>query len=437
MDRVNISSAMPVIQRDLGLSAIAVGWIFSSFRWGYALFQIPGGWFGDKARPTACPRLHCVLVVALHLIDRTLFERHFARRLPIPLRRGRSRSLSHRHAFSLPLDAARRTWLLARLTPRGFSLGRRADPAARRPPHDPLRLAYALFLFGLLGLAWAATWYWYYRDRPADHRSVNAAELAVIRQPEAPSSGSLRSVPWRIILRNRTVWMLAMMYFCYGYASMSISTGFPKYLYDARGVNLKQMGFYASLPFVAGAVGNLLGGWLSDRWAARTGNLRAARRVIAVVGFLIAAGSILPATFTSHTTASVFLLLHRSFRPGVDRGRILGHSTRYRGRLCGFHRIHHEHLRKSRRRHLTRLIRLSPGSLWLERPVYHLLHPLHRGYLLLLSGLILPCGLNGKSGCLMNGHAIPDPAPVLGLIDAFRSSKVNVRCSFPENLRFP
>ncbi len=42
MDRVNISSAMPVIQKDLGLSAIAVGWIFSSFRWGYALFQIPG-----------------------------------------------------------------------------------------------------------------------------------------------------------------------------------------------------------------------------------------------------------------------------------------------------------------------------------------------------------------------------------------------------------
>src|ERR1700760_2544881 len=51
MDRVNISSAMPVIQRDLGISAVAVGWIFSSFRWGYALFQIPGGWFGDKVGP--------------------------------------------------------------------------------------------------------------------------------------------------------------------------------------------------------------------------------------------------------------------------------------------------------------------------------------------------------------------------------------------------
>jgi sugar phosphate permease len=99
--------------------------------------------------------------------------------------------------------------------------------------------------------------------------------------------------------------MLALMYFCYGYIIDIYLDWFPKYLYDARGLNLKQMGFYASLPFIAGAAGNLLGGWLSDRWASHTGNLKAARRGIAVVGFLIAAGSILPATFTSHTTASV------------------------------------------------------------------------------------------------------------------------------------
>src|ERR1700746_1399718 len=48
MDRVNIASAVPVIQRDLGFSMRPIGWIFSSFRWGYALFQIPGGWLGDR-----------------------------------------------------------------------------------------------------------------------------------------------------------------------------------------------------------------------------------------------------------------------------------------------------------------------------------------------------------------------------------------------------
>ena len=46
MDRVNIASAVPVIQKDMGFSMITIGWIFASFRWGYAFFQIPGGWLG-------------------------------------------------------------------------------------------------------------------------------------------------------------------------------------------------------------------------------------------------------------------------------------------------------------------------------------------------------------------------------------------------------
>jgi MFS transporter, ACS family, glucarate transporter len=305
MDRVNISSAMPVIQRDLGLSAVAVGWIFSSFRWGYALFQIPGGWFGDKVGPrralaaiVCCWSLFtsltalCWSAVSLGAC-RFLFGVGEAGAFPIA-----TRSLSH----WMPREE------------RGFSQGLPHAAsrlgAALTPPlvvilmiHFGWRMPF--FLFGLLGLIWAATWYWYYRDRPADHRSVNAAEIAVINQPEASAKGSLRSVPWRTILRNRTVWMLAMMYFCYGYSIDIYLDWFPKYLYDSRGVNLKQMGFYASLPFIAGAAGNLLGGWLSDLWAARTGNLTTARRVIAVLGFVIAAASILPATFTRHTTTSV------------------------------------------------------------------------------------------------------------------------------------
>jgi MFS transporter, ACS family, glucarate transporter len=305
MDRVNISSAMPVMQRDLGISAITVGWIFSSFRWGYALFQIPGGWFGDRVGPRrALAFIVCWWSLFTSLtalcwsatsigVCRFLFGVGEAGAFPIA-----TRSLSH--------------WMPPE--ERGFSQGL---------PHAASRLGAALtpplvvilminfgwrmpfFLFGLLGVAWAATWYWYYRDRPAEHRSVNAAELQIIRQPQGASVISLRSVPWRTILKNRTVWMLAMMYFCYGYSIDIYLDWFPKYLYDARGLNLKQMGFYASLPFVAGAAGNLLGGWLSDRWASRTGNLRAARRGIGVLGFLIAAGSILPATFASHTTASV------------------------------------------------------------------------------------------------------------------------------------
>jgi sugar phosphate permease len=305
MDRVNISSAMPVMQRNLGISAVAVGWIFSSFRWGYALFQIPGGWFGDKVGPRRAltsivlwwslfttSTAFCWNALSLG-VCRFLFGVGEAGAFPIA-----TRSLSR--------------WMPPE--ERGFSQGLPHAAsrlgAAMTPPlvvlimiHFGWRMPF--FLFGLLGLAWAATWYWYYRDRPVDHPGVNAAELAVINQPTSPAGNIRRSVPWRRILRNRTVWMLAAVYFCYGYAIDVYLDWFPKYLFDARGVNLKQMGVYASLPFLGGAIGNLLGGWFSDIWAARSGNLRAARRVVSILGFVIAAGSILPATYTRSTSASV------------------------------------------------------------------------------------------------------------------------------------
>jgi MFS family permease len=66
------------------------------------------------------------------------------------------------------------------------------------------------------------------------------------------------------------------------------------------------MGIYASLPLFAGTGGALIGGWLSDHWAKRSGDLKTARRSVAVAGFLLAAGAILPATFTASATVSVW-----------------------------------------------------------------------------------------------------------------------------------
>jgi MFS transporter, ACS family, glucarate transporter len=161
------------------------------------------------------------------------------------------------------------------------------------------------FLFGFMGLAWAAVWYAFYRDRPAEHAAVNAAELKLIQSSSCSADTTTNTVPWRRILTNRTVWMLSLMYFWYGYSIDIYLDWFPKYLYDARGLDLKRMGFYASLPFIAGAAGDVLGGMISDRWAARTKNLKTARRGVASLGFLIATFSMLAATFESHTTASV------------------------------------------------------------------------------------------------------------------------------------
>ena len=119
-----------------------------------------------------------------------------------------------------------------------------------------------------------------------------------VNGPGATGRSAAQVVPWRTILHSRQVWILSLMYFCYAYVVGVYLTWFPKYLNDYRGFSLKQMGLYASLPLFVGTIGDVLGGWGSDVRARRTGDLKSARRLVAVAGFLLAAPSILLACFT-------------------------------------------------------------------------------------------------------------------------------------------
>lgn len=306
MDRVVISAAVPSIQKELGISIVAMGWILSSFRWGYALFQIPGGWLGDRIGPRRALTLivtwwsgFTALTAASFsatsmAVVRFLFGVGEAGAFPIA-----TRSLSR---WMLPTERG----YAQGITHAGSRLG-----AAFTPPIVVWLIAEfgwrtPFYVFGVLGLFWAALWFWYYRDTPDEHGSLNDAERLLIRERlGAPNKRAATDVPWRIILGTRQIWVLSSMYFCYGYCLAVYLDWFPKYLNAHRGFDLKQMGFYASLPLLAGVFGDFLGGWLSDRWAHSSGNLRLARRGVGSFGFALAAAGILPATLTSDPYLSV------------------------------------------------------------------------------------------------------------------------------------
>jgi MFS transporter, ACS family, glucarate transporter len=305
MDRVNIASAVPVIQNDMGFSMITIGWIFASFRWGYAFFQIPGGWLGDRIGG----RRALALVVVWWSIFTSLTA--FAWNAPSM---GMFRFLfgvGEAGAFPIATRSLSR-WMLP--TERGFAqgithaasrLGAALTPALVVMMMIRFGWRMPFFVFGLIGLGWSALWYWYYRDTPAQHSRINVAERRLIEDSIGIRGAGVHAVPWRRILRSPSLWTLSLMYFCYGYSIDIYLDWFPKYLNEHRGFNLTQMGVYASLPLLAGAAGDLLGGTVSDRCAKRFGNLRIARRVVALAGFLLAAVFILPATFTQNSTASV------------------------------------------------------------------------------------------------------------------------------------
>jgi len=136
---------------------------------------------------------------------------------------------------------------------------------------------------------------------------VNAEELKLIHSSMGgPRPAVSKSVPWKKILASRTLWYLSAMYFCYGYCLAVYLDWFPTYLNSFRHFSLKQMGFYASLPLLAGTAGDFMGGICTDWWLKRTGDVKRSRRVVAVSGFLLAAAGIIPATLTSSSVDCVY-----------------------------------------------------------------------------------------------------------------------------------
>jgi len=177
-------------------------------------------------------------------------------------------------------------------------------------------------VFGMLGLLWASVWFWYYRDSPAEHKGVNAAERDLIQSGLGSVAKTRRAVPWKQILSSPQMWMVCAMYFCYAYNVSVYLTWFPKYLSDHRGFSLQKMGLYASLPLLAGTIGDLCGGWISDILAKRIFDITMARRVVAITGFLLSAVSIVLATLTSDPLQSViyscFAMLGMELTVGVS-----------------------------------------------------------------------------------------------------------------------
>jgi len=306
MDRVLISTTAPLIRQELGISLIAMGTIQSVFQYAYAIFQVPGGWLGDRIGPrraltiiatwwstfTALTALgwNATSMIGIQWI----FGTGIAGAFPIA-----TRSLSR--------------WM--RPSERGFAqgvthAGSRVGGAAGRNVVGLLMVAFGwrfpFFVFGAVGVLWAIGWWVYYRDAPEDHSGVNPAELNLIHSGGGPRKRAGAAVPWKRILTSRTMILVALMYVCYQWALSVYLNWFPTYLKEFRGMTLTQMAFYSSLPLWSGVIGDLAGGWASDLVLHFTGNVKRARRVVGVIGFLIAALGILPATLTHDPKASVW-----------------------------------------------------------------------------------------------------------------------------------
>ena len=160
--------------------------------------------------------------------------------------------------------------------------------------------------FATLGIAWAAAWYAWFRDRPVDHPEVGAEELAWIEQ-DGVSSPHRTPTPWKALLASRNLYAICAMYFAFGYGLYFYFTWLPTYLIRVLGFSLFAGGLFAALPFVLAGAADLAGGWLTDRLALASG-LRVARCGLGFGAFLTCGALVFSSTIVAAPIAKAVLL---------------------------------------------------------------------------------------------------------------------------------
>jgi ACS family glucarate transporter-like MFS transporter len=296
LDRVNISIAGSTIQKDYGLTNVQLGYVFSAFVIGYALFQAPGGRLADRFGPR--------LIVVLGVIWWGLFTT-FTTMVPAGL--GLSIVMLMLVRFLLGIGeavvypASNRlvaTWIpsVERGIANGFIFAGVGAGAGVTPPLIAYILVnwgwrWSFYICALIGLAAGAGWYFLARDNPEEHPWITKKELDHIESGLPVSSakqGGGQTLHWRAILSNRSMIFVSLSYFSYGYIAYIFFTWFFIYLSRVRGLDLKSSAFYSMLPFLAMASCSPLGGWIADILTRRIGR-RAGRCGVAVFGIALSA----------------------------------------------------------------------------------------------------------------------------------------------------
>lgn len=297
IDRINISVTARQMMPALGLTEQEMGFVFSAFVVGYAMFQIPGGWLGDRWG------IRIVLLIALiwwscftawTAIAATSF-------LAAPLGVVGALALVRfllgvGEAAALPtFNRAVTDWLPAheRGLGIGIAIGGIGIGAAITPPVTAwIMVNYgwqsAFYLSSGIGFGLAIIWWCLAADRPSSH-PWHARHQGT--PPAIPAVPIRPSIPWATLRNTPSVWWLMLSYGCLGYVAYVYMSWFYLYLVNERGFSVLRGGVFAAAPFLTILISCPLGGWVSDRLAMKCGITRG-RQIVGMTGMGLAAGSI-------------------------------------------------------------------------------------------------------------------------------------------------
>jgi sugar phosphate permease len=316
IQRNSIGAMEQVIGAELGLDKKQMGLVMSAFFLSYAIFQLPTGWLGHiygtrRALPlfagawsiaTGC----MAFCTGLSSLCVTRFATGAAQAGIFPCSTNSISKWFPAWARGFPNGALASCMSIGGATGMalaGMLLGWGVS----------WKLIYVLF--ATFGLVWAIGFYWWFRDRPAQHRKVNQAEIALIGGDDAAQAESepVEPTPWAAIFSSVAMWWICGQQFFRAAGYIFFATWFPRYLQETHEISVKASALYTTLPLIAAVLGSLTGGVAMDWIFARTGSLRASRQGLTVGCMFACAALVFVAYFVDAVTPAVLIISGASF----------------------------------------------------------------------------------------------------------------------------
>jgi len=295
-DRATMSIAGPALQKEMGIDAIQMGYIFSAFGWAYVMSQIPGGWlldrFGSKrvyaasiltwssftvlqgfigwAPATMAITLLFVLRFLVGMAEAPSFpgnSRIVAAWFPTQERGTAAAIFNSAQYFATVIFAPLMGWLV-----HGFGWH------------------HVFIVMGGCGIFMGILWLKFVHN-PKDHPRITPGELDYIANNgglvDMDQRGKKSTTNWshlRQLLTNRMLMGVYLGQYCINAITYFFLTWFPVYLVQERGMSILKAGIVASLPAICGFIGGVGGGFVSDALLRRGHSLTFARKLPIVLG---------------------------------------------------------------------------------------------------------------------------------------------------------
>jgi ACS family hexuronate transporter-like MFS transporter len=308
IDRSALSVAAPLVAKDLGLKPGALGVVFSSFFFGYAIFSFVGGYAADRFGPRrvltvsmTAWSIFCGLTAAAFNVTTLLIFRALFGAAEGP--------------FPSNVNKTVGRWFPQRERASALGVGNSGTPlggALAGPIVGYIAVAFgwriSFVVVMLLGLFWVVAWVVFSTDSPEQNRRVSKEELReILSQREAGAAPGTKRSLWQY-LRNPAVLATTCGFFAYTYLLYFFLSWFPSYLTMVQHLSIQRMGIVSAIPWLLGFLGFLAGGFICDWIFQKIGNVVLARKIVLVTGLSVAGACAAMAGMVTGVVAAVTLM---------------------------------------------------------------------------------------------------------------------------------